>query len=87
MRKFTTFDKMSLQQLKDELADIVWEQRHKRRMTIKEFHEFLGISEGTIKQLEKGKGNPTLKTISILAEKFKMEIEDLLCFDNYKKGK
>jgi len=86
LRKFTTFDKMKLEEFKEKLAE---EIRYRRIIKLdisqEQLAEKSGLGLTTIKNLEGEKANPSLETIEKLAIAFGIQIEKLLCFD--KKGR
>lgn len=58
----------------EELIKIIKERREVLQVTQKTLAELSGVGLRTLKQFESGKGNPTLLTLSKLADVIGMEV-------------
>jgi len=58
----------------EKLIQTIKERREMLRVTQETLAELAGVGLRTLKQLESGKGNPTLETIQKLADVLGMEI-------------
>jgi transcriptional regulator with XRE-family HTH domain len=57
-----------------EIVNTVKERREVLRVTQETLAELSGVGLRTLKQLERGKGNPTLQTLQKLADVLGMEV-------------
>jgi len=58
----------------EEIIQTIKERREMMRVTQKTLAELSGVGLRTLKQLERGKGNPTLLTLQKIADVLGMEI-------------
>ncbi len=59
----------------EEIATILKRRRNELALTLDHLAELSGVSLRTIKEVESGKGNPTLTTLSRIADILGMEIK------------
>ena len=67
------------------LGEII-RSRRKGRLTVEEMSELAGVSTGLISQIERGKGNPSFKTMQRLAAALQLPIGALLQDDGVPPG-
>ena len=61
------------------LSDVIKERRAKLDLSQADLAEMTGISLATVKDIERGKGNPSLRTVEKLLEVLGLEIVFRIC--------
>lgn len=56
--------------------------RVRKKMTQLELASKIGIEDSSLRRIESGKTNPTLKTIYRIASAFEIEVEEIFSFTN-----
>ena len=57
------------------LSDIIKNRRAKLKLSQADLAEMAGVSLATVKDIERGKGNPSIRTVEKLLEVLGLEIE------------
>lgn len=55
----------------------VWQLRTAKGYSLRELEEISGVSKTTINNIENGKANPTIETLSLLAKALNVELSAL----------
>lgn len=58
----------------EKLIETIKKRREELKVTQANLHELSGVSLRTLKQLESGKGNPTIQTINKIADVLGLEV-------------
>ena len=61
------------------LSDVIKERRAKLDLSQADLAEMTGVSLATVKDIERGKGNPSLRTVEKLLEVLGLEIVFRIC--------
>ena len=69
---------MNEQEFTKRFGDAITRWRHRLNMTAREFADFVGTSENTIYNYERGRCMPQLYTAMLIAEKLGTSLDDLL---------
>lgn len=64
--------------IKENIAATLREEMQRRKLSTEAFARFLGVGKTSLQNYMRGKGNPGLNTLELIAEKLGLSMEELL---------